>query len=273
MTTKEALNVIELFKSLVFAFLNGNGNRSKINQNIAQVKKITYIANTHKVVTIAPPPMLGGLVMKNVDPLDMIFNAPYGMDEDVLYTIIDMMDETIGVLKSNPAIIEKYEENIKKEHQIKKKNNPHQVDKTKVFIVHGRDNELKESVARYIEKLGLEAIILHEQPNGGKTIIEKFENAADVGFAIVLLTPDDEGGLVGDKMNLRARQNVVFELGYFIGRLKRSHVAALVKGAVEVPSDITGFAYIGVDQVGYWKLKIAQELKSCGYDVDMNRIV
>lgn len=97
MTTKEALNVIELFKSLVFAFLNGNGNRSKINQNIAQVKKITYIANTHKVVTIAPPPMIGGLVMKNVDPLDMIFNAPYGMDEDVLYTIIDMMDETIGV--------------------------------------------------------------------------------------------------------------------------------------------------------------------------------
>lgn len=273
MTTKEALNVIELFKSLVFAFLDGNGNRSKINQNIAQVKKITYIANTHKVVTIAPPPMIGGLVMKNVDPLDMIFNAPYGMDEDVLYTIIDMMDETIGVLKSNPAIIEKYEENLRKEHQIKKKNNPQQVDKTKVFIVHGRDNELKESVARYIEKLGLEAIILHEQPNGGKTIIEKFENAADVGFAIVLLTPDDEGGLVGDKMHQRARQNVVFELGYFIGKLKRSHVAALVKGDVEIPSDITGFAYIGVDHEGYWKLKIAQELKTCGYDVDMNRIV
>ena len=273
MTTTEALNVIELFKSLVFAFLNGNGNRSKINQNIAQVKKITYIANTHKVVTIAPPPMTGGLVMKNVDPLDMIFNAPYGMDEDVLYTIIDMMDETIGVLKNNPSIIEKYEENLKKEHQIKKKKNPQQMDKTKVFIVHGRDNELKESVARYIEKLGLEAIILHEQPNGGKTIIEKFENAADVGFAIVLLTPDDEGGLVGDKMHLRARQNVVFELGYFIGKLKRTHVAALVKGDVEVPSDITGFAYIGVDYEGYWKLKIAQELKSCGYDVDMNRIV
>ena len=171
MTTTEALNVIELFKSLVFAFLNGNGNRSKINQNIAQVKKITYIANTHKVVTIAPPPMTGGLVMKNVDPLDMIFNAPYGMDEDVLYTIIDMMDETIGVLKNNPSIIEKYEENLKKEHQIKKKKNPQQMDKTKVFIVHGRDNELKESVARYIEKLGLEAIILHEQPNGGTTII------------------------------------------------------------------------------------------------------
>lgn len=74
-------------------------------------------------------------------------------------------------------------------------------------------------------------------------------------------------------MHLRARQNVVFELGYFIGRLKRSHVAALVKGDVEVPSDITGFAYIGVDNEGYWKLKIAQELKSCGYDVDMNRIV
>lgn len=121
--------------------------------------------------------------------------------------------------------------------------------------------------------MGLEAIVLHEQPNAGKTIIEKFENAADVGFAIVLLTPDDEGGLVGEEKHSRARQNVVFELGYFIGRLKRSHVAALVKGNVEIPSDVNGFAYIGVDNAGFWKMKVSQELKACGYDVDMNKIV
>lgn len=68
-------------------------------------------------------------------------------------------------------------------------------------------------------------------------------------------------------------QNVVFELGYFIGRLKRSHVAALVKGNVEIPSDVNGFAYIGVDNAGFWKMKVSQELKACGYDVDMNKIV
>ena len=273
MTTKVAFQAVLKFKSLIIDLINGHGDRTAINQNISIIKRILYMTGTHKAVTIAPPPMVGGLMMKNVDPLDIIFNVPYGMEIDLYNSIIDMMDETIGVLKANPEIIERYEEKIKeKKHQNDKKDSL-KVDKTKVFIVHGRDNELKESVARFIEKLGLEAIVLHEQPNAGKTIIEKFENAADVGFAIVLLTPDDEGGLVGEEKHSRARQNVVFELGYFIGRLKRSHVAALVKGNVEIPSDINGFAYIGVDNAGFWKMKVAQELKACGYDIDMNKIV
>lgn len=273
MTTKEAIQVVLKFKSLMENLIQGHGDRTAINQNISITKRILYITGTHKSVTIAPPPVVGGLMLKNVDPLDIIFNVPYGMEYDVYNSIIDIMDETIGVLKANPEIIEQYEEKIKAKKHQSDKNDSQQVDKTKVFVVHGRDNELKESVARFIEKLGLEAIILHEQPNVGKTIIEKFENVADVGFAIVLLTPDDEGGLIGDDKRLRARQNVVFELGYFIGRLKRTHVAALVKGNVEIPSDINGFAYIGVDNEGYWKIKVAQELKACGYDIDMNKIV
>lgn len=74
-------------------------------------------------------------------------------------------------------------------------------------------------------------------------------------------------------MHLRARQNVVFELGYFIGRLKRKHVVALVKGDIEIPSDIAGVAYIGVDPLGYWKMAVAKELKACGYKVDLNKLV
>lgn len=93
-------------------------------------------------------------------------------------------------LKANPSIIEKYEELLEQSQEGKRINAL--ADRSKVFIVHVRDNELKETVARFIERLGLEAIILHEQPNGGKTIIEKFEDVADVGFAIVLLTSDDE---------------------------------------------------------------------------------
>lgn len=181
------------------------------------------------------------------------------------------MDETIGVFKSQPFYIEKYEELLEQSQEGKRINAL--ADRSKVFIVHVRDNELKETVARFIERLGLEAIILHEQPNGGKTIIEKFEDVADVGFAIVLLTSDDEGNLVGESKSYRARQNVVFELAYFIGRLKRSNVAALVKGNIEIPSDISGFAYIGVDNDGIWKIKVAQELKNCGYDIDMNRLI
>jgi predicted nucleotide-binding protein len=99
---------------------------------------------------------------------------------------------------------------------------------------------MKESVARFLEKLDLRPIILHEQPNKGRTVIEKFEAHSDVGFAVVLLTPDDVGGLASspDKLSRRARQNVILELGYFIGKLGRAKVCALYKEGVEIPSDI-----------------------------------
>ena len=96
-----------------------------------------------------------------------------------------------------------------------------QLDMKKVFVIHGRDEGIKSTVARFLEKLGLEAIVLHEQANAGRTVIEKFEDFARVGFAVVLLTPDDRGGLQNDGADFkpRARQNVIFELGYFIGKL------------------------------------------------------
>ena len=123
------------------------------------------------------------------------------------------------------------------------------LDLSKVFIVHGHDGAPKAEVARFIEKLGLEAIILHERPNKGRTIITKFREEADgVGFAVVLMTPDDLGKAVAAAdLNPSARQNVVFELGFFIGQLKPERVAALVKGNIERPSDFDGVVYISLD--------------------------
>ena len=113
-----------------------------------------------------------------------------------------------------------------------------------MFIVHGRDEEVKETVARFLEKLGLHPIILHEHPNKGRTVIEKFEECAEVSFAVVLLTPDDEGGLKGSQMRARARQNVILELGYFLGRLGRGHVVAISKGDdLNIPSDYHGVLF------------------------------
>ncbi|NTW88534.1 MAG: nucleotide-binding protein, partial [Desulfobulbaceae bacterium] len=118
----------------------------------------------------------------------------------------------------------------------------------------------------------LEVIILHEQPNVGQTIIEKFERYADVAFAVVLLTPDDIGGKQESEPVLkpRARQNVIFELGFFFGRLARNHVAALIKGDVEKPSDYDGVGYIQMDRAGAWKIELARELKAAGLKVDLN---
>lgn len=144
---------------------------------------------------------------------------------------------------------------------------------TKVFVVHGRDDLAKIEVARFLEKLGIEAIILHEQTNGGATIIEKFEQYSDVGFAVILYTPCDTGKYKDDKMaTFRARQNVVFEHGYFIGKIGRKNVLALVKDDVEKPSDIDGVVYQPMDNSGAWKFKLAKELQNCNFDIDMNKI-
>ena len=148
------------------------------------------------------------------------------------------------------------------------------MDKSKVFIVHGHDNAAKEAVARFIEKIGLEAIILHEQASSGNTIIEKIEANSNVGFGIVLYTPCDLGASQEEKdqLNPRARQNVIFEHGYLIGKIGRKNVCALVKGDIEKPNDISGVVYIKMEGEKEWKYKVADEMKACGYDIDLNKI-
>ena len=143
----------------------------------------------------------------------------------------------------------------------------------KVFVVHGHDEAARESVARFLEKLGFEPIILHEQANQGRTIIEKVEAHSDVGFAVVLLTPDDEGNARGQKPQPRARQNVVLELGYFIGRLGRSRVMALKQGELEIPSDFHGVVYETFASGGLWKGTLGRELQAAGFEIDWNVVM
>ena len=142
----------------------------------------------------------------------------------------------------------------------------------KVFLIHGRDETAKLAVARFLLQLGLEAVILEEEPSGGRTIIEKVEAHANVGYAIALLTPDDVGSRLGDDaVQPRARQNVLFELGYFIGRLGRERVCALTKGQPEIPSDYSGVVYIPMTSDA-WKMGLIKELKAAGFDVDANKV-
>lgn len=144
-----------------------------------------------------------------------------------------------------------------------------------VFIVHGHDELAKETVARFISQLELEPLILHEQPNRGRTIIEKLEAHIAVAFAVVLLTPDDVGYPANspNDRKARARQNVILELGLFLGVLGRERVCALCKGDVDVPSDYHGVLYITMDDAGSWKLKLAGEIKQAHIEVDMNKVM
>jgi predicted nucleotide-binding protein len=137
-----------------------------------------------------------------------------------------------------------------------------------------REDSLRES-SRSIAALGLEPIILHEKASEGRTIIEKFEEYSDVGFAVVLLTPDDVGGQASTPSDLksRARQNVILELGYFMGRLSRRNVCALYKQGVEIPSDFQAVLYVEIDSAGAWRQKLAQEFIAAKFTINLDALV
>ncbi|MCK9254768.1 MAG: nucleotide-binding protein [Bacteroidales bacterium] len=147
-----------------------------------------------------------------------------------------------------------------------------------IFLVHGHNEEMKQSCARFIEKLGLNPIILHEQPNRGRTIIEKFTEYSDVNFAVILLSADDIAFSKNDKVEnamLRARQNVILELGFFLGKIGRENVIVLHENAknFEFPSDYQGVLFTPYDTSENWKLAIARELKEVGYNIDSNKLL
>lgn len=176
-----------------------------------------------------------------------------------------------GLIKSK-AVFEVYLEELK-ENDVTPDNEATQdnsISKSKVFVVHGHDEALKQEVARIVEKQGLEAIILSEQANRGKTIIEKFEEHSDVGVAICLFTGDDHGKAKdATSENLRARQNVVFEAGYFMGKLGRENVVLIANPDIEIPSDLKGVVYTNEKS---WQIDVLKELKAIGYAIDLNKL-
>lgn len=143
----------------------------------------------------------------------------------------------------------------------------------RIFVVHGRDNGAKHEVARFIDNLGLKAVILHEEANRGRSLIAKFtEVAGDIVFAVVLMTPDDTGALKGAEPAQRARQNVVFELGFFIGKLGSEKVCALVPPEVERPSDFESIVYVPFGEGTNWRAQLAKEFDAAGIAFDPKKV-
>jgi hypothetical protein len=146
-----------------------------------------------------------------------------------------------------------------------------------VFVVHGSDAARREEVARFLSQVlsaDTPVLVLHEQPNRGRTLIEKFEGtAAQAQFAVVLLTADDEARPRGsDVWETRGRQNVVFEFGFFVGKLGRGRVAVLYESGVERPSDIEGLVYIALDEAGAWKIELTREMRAADVDASLDRL-
>lgn len=198
-----------------------------------------------------------------------------GLNDKSVYTKKAVVKLDIFAKDITHTLIKKVKEAVGKNDSTIKDDVITVLNKSKVFIVHGHDDASKESVARFIEKLGFEPIILHEQASSSSTIIEKIEKYTDVGFGIVLYTACDIGATRTQAENLRnrARQNVVFEHGYLIGKIGRKNVCAVIKGDIETPNDISGVVYEKMDSSGGWKMSIAKELKESGYNVDFNNLL
>lgn len=269
---EKLIELLETYKAALLAWDNGiqtlddgTSVRTLVNRNTRAVQKIVRRAGCGRKMTVSPPAAVGGMIMRNVDPFTSVFRGPYGLN--MMPIISDMIDETVGVIQAGELPPER---TTAAGGKSKKKRRP---SNKKVFVVHGRDNGAKQTIARFLEKLGLEPVILHERSNAGLTIIEKFEKHSDVAYAVVLMTPDDIGALAKekDKLAYRARQNVVLELGYFMGRLGRSHVCVLLKGDIERPSDSDGIIYVALDPNDGWKILLAKELKEVGLEIDLNQ--
>ena len=192
-----------------------------------------------------------------------------------LYTLGTPKSEFIKAcargLETTKAVFCSYLEEIQSENVEALLPNPSPVNSSfkKVFIVHGHNGELKQSVARIIEKQGIEAVILSEQVNQGRTIIEKFEDYSDVSGAICLFSADDIGKAKTETDNKpRARQNVVLETGYFMGKLGRKRIVILADDGVEMPSDLSGVVCSGTTN---WQFEVLRELKTMGYTIDFNK--
>jgi len=158
---------------------------------------------------------------------------------------------------------------------------PQATSSRRIFLAHGHDHAARERVMAFLERMGMDVIVVDEQHSGGKTVIEKFEDNSDVHFAVVLLTGDDvggiqrrddAGGIQSGELRPRARQNVIFELGFFMGRLRRDRVCAIMSGDVEVPSDIGGMVWLSLDSPK-WRRELATELDKAGYQIEWRKLV
>jgi predicted nucleotide-binding protein len=194
----------------------------------------------------------------------------FGRNDQLIQFVSENLEKSEADLQ---GIISGFEEDIElaKDSESKANRGSGDMSNRRVFVVHGHDREAKLEVARFLEKAEFKPVILEEQASASRTIIEQIEADSDVDFAVVLLTPDDEGCKKGEVPKPRARQNVLLELGYFMGLLGRAKVCALRRGDPDIPSDFAGVFYKPFDDRGAWKQALGKELQTAGFHIDWSK--
>ena len=263
---RNALNEIPKFKSHTAFTIHPSDFLSGVDGGIARYERPNY--EEWKIFTKHWIKRIFGNRREYMDELEKYFHE----EESHIKHRDEALDNVAILIRSMIEEIEDDWHDSESPQLVSEGSNIQVSQSNRVFVIHGHDRAAQETTARFLEKLGLEPVILHEQSNEGRTIIEKFEDHTDVRFAVVLLTPDDTGASKRQPTENRdrARQNVVFEFGYFVRALGRNKVCALVKGDIERPSDLDGVLYIPFDEGDGWKMGLVKELKTAGVAVDAN---
>lgn len=198
--------------------------------------------------------------------------AVSGDVSNLLFDITGEGDMENGLYSLNRMLLEYLEEAMKDIVNANPEITDNTVEKTQghtVFIIHGHDEALKDAVQLFLEVAGVNYVVLHQRPDKGRNIIDKLiQEGYTANYAIALLSPDDD--LASGK---RARQNVILEIGYFMGLLGKERVRLLVKGDVDIPSDLHGVLYTKFTNDSHWKSKMAQELQAVGIRVNMDNLL
>ena len=256
---------------------------------LAESKNYTYQAlpKGEYGYPISKPPELTAWVRRVRNAISSTFksdSAVYLMmhkGEQASYAIIGnsldkFNDAKVNLVKSIQEALKVLENDIYGEVKGEEHPRTNQFHNRKIFIVHGHDHKSKNEVEILLKDLGLEPIVLHRKADEGQTIIEKIEKHSNVGYAVILLTPDDVVTHVQEQNGeehtpeYRSRQNVIFEFGYFIGRLGRNRVCCLYKEKVALPSDVTGMIYKPFKQeIEEIKYSLLKELKAAGYNISL----
>ena len=241
---------------------NKNSDLDKIRKRAEMIVKKAFGKETEYVDKLTKIRFSPSITYSGMSP--SVYYSSFQNGKNQLVNLINVMLEDLSLSE-----IINTEDNLLKTNPLLLKN---------IFIVHGHNEEMKQSTARFLEKVGLTPIILHERPNKGRTIIEKFTDYSDVNFAVILLSADDVAFPKTESIEnakFRARQNVILELGFFLGKIGRENVVVLHEQVenLEIPSDYQGILYVPYDNSGNWKLSIAKELKAIGYEIDGNKLL
>ncbi len=263
-----AIKEIDLFQTLADAGIPVSSSlRKQVGQSQLGPTRLELVAIRNQIGELGHKEIDDILMLAGIKGLDAGRNV--GSRADRANAILEFVLEHPGAITAERKLFSSFLASfVEVEVEVVEESNINVVshvsrDPKRVFVVHGRNHEVKDTVVAFLRRVGLDPVVLHDRPSMGRHLLTKFMEEAELTtFAVILMTDDDWGGEKSDSLHPRARQNVIFELGYFMSRLGQERVCALVTPGLQTPSDFDGIVYVPLDEASDWETVLLRELKA-----------